>query len=171
MSLRGKQTAEFDANDARLLLSSGQCKILFVARQYGMEHRKDRHGLWHYRVPFLRSVQRDSVTGLIKRDLIHCVESGATWTDYRLTDKGKAVVAVFEHERGFQKQMTKHYPLRQVVQRVKRPILNVAGEETGVERIQELLECGHVIPVRQDIFGETNAYNRRCKACFLGEDP
>lgn len=35
----------------------------------------------------------------------------------------------------------------------------------GVFAQREELECGHIVRIRQDIIGETNAYRRRCKQC------
>lgn len=35
----------------------------------------------------------------------------------------------------------------------------------GVTQQRERLECGHVVRIKRDIIGETNAYRRRCKAC------
>ncbi len=50
------------------------------------------------------------------------------------------------------------------------PLRRVLGvvEETmpsGVGLLRERLECGHVVPIREDIFGRTNAYRRRCRRC------
>jgi hypothetical protein len=49
--------------------------------------------------------------------------------------------------------------LRIVVQRVG--IIN--GDEFGMRR--EVLICGHIVRIKQDIYGETNAYRRRCRKC------
>lgn len=32
----------------------------------------------------------------------------------------------------------------------------------------EILECGHWVPIKQDFYGETNAYCRRCWKCYRG---
>ena len=37
------------------------------------------------------------------------------------------------------------------------------NEVTG--QVMETLECGHVVPRRTDIFGETYAVRRRCRRC------
>lgn len=39
------------------------------------------------------------------------------------------------------------------------------GEYTGVDVDAEKLECGHIVRVRVDIIGRTNAYRRRCRYC------
>lgn len=53
------------------------------------------------------------------------------------------------------------YPLRKVVGYG----LNEHGGET------EKLECGHEIPRRNDIYGPTNAYRRRCHLCHEARKP
>ncbi len=35
--------------------------------------------------------------------------------------------------------------------------------------IIEVLECGHEQAERQDIYGATNAYRRKCRNCLKGE--
>lgn len=35
----------------------------------------------------------------------------------------------------------------------------------------ELYECGHHAPRKQDIYGPTNAYRRRCHSCAAGKEP
>lgn len=48
------------------------------------------------------------------------------------------------------------YPLRKIIDYI--------NDENGFQ--MEVLECGHKqYPVR-DIYGETNAYRRRCKKCY-----
>lgn len=37
----------------------------------------------------------------------------------------------------------------------------------GVEVQREELECGHLIPIRKDLVGHTNAARRRCGKCKL----
>lgn len=55
-------------------------------------------------------------------------------------------------------------PLRAVVGFVNVEIVGpITGEVTVVQR--ELLECGHVVRIKRDIFGETNASRRRCRKC------
>lgn len=39
------------------------------------------------------------------------------------------------------------------------------------EAIQEVYECGHAFPQKSDIYGPTNAYRRRCRACRDGKPP
>lgn len=46
------------------------------------------------------------------------------------------------------------YPLRKVI----------STYNDGI-RMVELLECGHVIAQKQDMYGHTNAYRRRCWKC------
>ena len=56
-------------------------------------------------------------------------------------------------------------PLRKVV---KEGIVDAGywtGEFTGVDVDAEELECGHIVRVRQDIIGRTNAFKRRCRYC------
>lgn len=47
------------------------------------------------------------------------------------------------------------------------PLRKIVGEftdeKTGARR--EKLECGHVVNQKQDIYGPTNAYRRRCRHC------
>lgn len=52
--------------------------------------------------------------------------------------------------------LTERPPLRKIV----REFINEHGAE------KEELECGHVVPRKQDIYGATNAYRRRCKQCL-----
>lgn len=56
-------------------------------------------------------------------------------------------------------------PLRKIVGREKRRIgTNWVGLPIELER--EVLECGHKVEPRKDIYGETNAYRRRCEWCL-----
>lgn len=48
------------------------------------------------------------------------------------------------------------YPLRKVIGYV---------DVDGNGWIKEKLECGHIVGIKQDIYGATNAYRRRCKQC------
>jgi hypothetical protein len=52
-------------------------------------------------------------------------------------------------------------PLRAIVDYLEVTIAD------GVTAQRELLECGHVVPIKRDMIGETNASRRRCKACLL----
>ena len=54
-------------------------------------------------------------------------------------------------------------PLRRVVGYVDHHPLS--GRDVTVRH--ELLECGHHAPPKQDAFGETNAYRRRCRQCLV----
>lgn len=55
-------------------------------------------------------------------------------------------------------------PLRKIVGREKRRIgTSWTGRPIEIER--EVLDCGHRIEPRKDIYGETNAYRRRCEWC------
>lgn len=53
-------------------------------------------------------------------------------------------------------------PLRRVVSVV--PVC-IMGDGSGVVQMRESLECGHVIRIKHDFVGETNAYRRRCHDC------
>lgn len=53
-------------------------------------------------------------------------------------------------------------PLRKVVDRYMiDPITKERTSTSGV--LIEVLECGHIVRTRQDIYGETYAVRRRCK--------
>lgn len=62
-------------------------------------------------------------------------------------------------------------PLRKVVEIVHVPLTDIHGEQyindfgEEVQVRKELLECGHIVRIKQDIYGETNAYARRCQEC------
>lgn len=58
------------------------------------------------------------------------------------------------------KKMPPRAPLRKVIERVEVDI----GYSVTVTR--EKLECGHVIPIVQDFYGNTYAERRRCKQCM-----
>ena len=47
------------------------------------------------------------------------------------------------------------------------PLRRILGEsfDPRTGRLIEHLDCGHDQAQRQDIFGPTNAYRRRCRAC------
>lgn len=55
-------------------------------------------------------------------------------------------------------------PLRKVIER--RRIPHPSAPDVIVTR--ELLECGHLVPVKSDFVGPTNAARRRCGKCKLG---
>jgi hypothetical protein len=58
---------------------------------------------------------------------------------------------------------TNQYPLRKFVGYIDNPNL-LPNYHMPVE----LLECGHWIHKRQDIFGESHATRRRCRKCHEG---
>lgn len=43
--------------------------------------------------------------------------------------------------------------------------LDFAADGTELLIRREVLLCGHIIRIPQDIYGETNAYKRRCQEC------
>lgn len=45
-----------------------------------------------------------------------------------------------------------------------REVMQAWTDANGMER--ESLSCGHIVTRKQDIFGSTNAYKRRCKQCL-----
>ncbi len=49
-----------------------------------------------------------------------------------------------------------------------RRIIDEFVNEHGVEC--ERLECGHVVHRKQDIYGPTNAYRRRCRHCLKAQE-
>ncbi len=50
--------------------------------------------------------------------------------------------------------------------RVSRPLRRIVSEENDkYGRIVEVLECGHKVTQKEDIYGPTNAYKRRCRQC------
>ena len=55
-------------------------------------------------------------------------------------------------------------PLRRVMKIVKVPVTYSTGNT--YEFVRELLECGHTQGIKQDIYGPTNAYRRRCRQCL-----
>lgn len=60
-------------------------------------------------------------------------------------------------------------PLRKIVGYVKE---SIGHHDTLGEMFidREELECGHIIPIKQDMFGETNATRRRCRKCGEGKE-
>ena len=55
-------------------------------------------------------------------------------------------------------------PLRKVIDEFTTHHQDTMGVKH--QRYWERLECGHVVRVKTDMFGETNAYKRRCKQCL-----
>lgn len=53
------------------------------------------------------------------------------------------------------------YPLRKIVEVVRLH----EGSYGSPDVFREVLECGHVVRPKHDMFGPTNAYSRRCKEC------
>jgi hypothetical protein len=49
------------------------------------------------------------------------------------------------------KKKDREPPLRKIIEIVER---------------KEILECGHVLPIKQDIFGDTCPLRRRCWKCL-----
>ena len=62
-------------------------------------------------------------------------------------------------------------PLRKIVDYVWEPLRLADGtiykDQFGDELRfkKEKLECGHIVSIKKDIFGETNAARRRCRQC------
>ena len=61
-------------------------------------------------------------------------------------------------------------PLRKIVEIVFEPMKDIHGNPLIIhgdemQQRRELLECGHKVRVKQDIYGETNATRRRCRQC------
>lgn len=54
-------------------------------------------------------------------------------------------------------------PLRRIVRTEIEEVKGTWG--MAINRIYEVLECGHRVSVRKDFYGETNAYRRRCRFC------
>lgn len=53
------------------------------------------------------------------------------------------------------------YPLRKIIE-----VVRIPGEKFGWPDVfKERLECGHIVRIKQDIYGPTNAYRRRCREC------
>jgi len=59
-------------------------------------------------------------------------------------------------------------PLRKVIKLVEVTILKPIDGRRSVTSMRELLECGHVVPIKKDIYGHTVADRRRCKKCERG---
>jgi len=59
-------------------------------------------------------------------------------------------------------------PLRKIVDR---PMVSIGNDgETEYFMRKELLECGHIVSPKQDIYGPTNAARRRCPQCHKEND-
>jgi hypothetical protein len=49
---------------------------------------------------------------------------------------------------------------------VSLPLRKIVAEENDqYGRVVEVLECGHKQTQKEDIYGPTNAYKRRCRKC------
>lgn len=59
----------------------------------------------------------------------------------------------------------KKYPLRKIVGYTEELICKSSLDGSNISIVREKLECGHLANIKQDIYGETNAYRRRCKKC------
>ncbi len=60
-------------------------------------------------------------------------------------------------------------PLRKIIERVVE--YEKFGQSTMAHpRFYEILECGHKVRQKTDIYGPTNAYRRRCRQCGELED-
>lgn len=51
------------------------------------------------------------------------------------------------------------------MQRTNRPLRKIVSRYSDGVRLIEVLECGHHVRQKQDIYGPTNAYRRRCRFC------
>lgn len=60
--------------------------------------------------------------------------------------------------------MARKGPLRKVIGRVPE---SLGRDKDGLEYfiMREQLECGHIQPVVEDMYGPTNAFRRRCRQC------
>lgn len=67
---------------------------------------------------------------------------------------------------GSRRKGARSFPLRRIVSTRLEPLM-LADGVTPSEYLRpvEVLECGHTMPPRSDIFGETNAGSRRCAEC------
>lgn len=66
-------------------------------------------------------------------------------------------------------------PLRKVIQIIFEPMKDIHGNPLIIygdemQQRRELLECGHKVRVKQDIYGDTNATKRRCYKCGRGDE-
>jgi hypothetical protein len=57
-----------------------------------------------------------------------------------------------------------------VVEIVQVPMVDMSGEPLVylgevMHQRKEKLECGHIVRIKEDIYGQTNAYKRRCRFC------
>lgn len=69
----------------------------------------------------------------------------------------------------YHKGRTNTAPLRRIVEVVSVDFGYFTGEYAGVEVNAELLDCGHIVRIREDFGGQTNAERRRCTPCQKGE--
>jgi hypothetical protein len=65
------------------------------------------------------------------------------------------------------------YYLRRIQTSVLGQYLNEVfrSRQRGETILYDVLECGHIQPVVKDIYGETNAYRRRCRKCPKQQPP
>jgi len=56
-------------------------------------------------------------------------------------------------------------PLRKIVREYVGKYEFKDGTLSSVDTRLEELECGHVVRQKEDIYGPTNAYSRRCNKC------
>lgn len=56
-------------------------------------------------------------------------------------------------------------PLRRIIREEPRCIGLHPDDDVGIAVVVEVLECGHEVRKKSDLFGPTNAYRRRCKRC------
>lgn len=64
----------------------------------------------------------------------------------------------------------RNYPLRKIVGRRMEPLLLADGTPSEYLVQVEVLECGHTMKPRQDIYGEYNvSAKRRCTQCHKEE--
>lgn len=61
-------------------------------------------------------------------------------------------------------------PLRKIL-RVEKRRVGTSWTGLPVEIEREVLECGHEVEPRKDIYGETNAYRRLCAWCQRQGNP
>jgi hypothetical protein len=59
-------------------------------------------------------------------------------------------------------------PLRKVIGyiEVEIAIVDTPDGKKSLKSIHEKLVCGHTMPIKHDIYGETYAYRRRCWKCL-----
>jgi hypothetical protein len=70
-----------------------------------------------------------------------------------------------QRRKGFKRVGARAFPLRTIVGRRMEPLRLADGTLSEYAAWAEVLECGHTMFPRSDIFGETNASARRCSQC------